>query len=429
MMRALAFAETRETRGAPAAGLQLIAAAPPEVVLDLSRLISRVLHASPTGIDRVEMAYALGLRRRLGDRLAFAAVHPAGLHGRLPHAAAIDFLEMTAERWERETCAHSSARAWRRAVQACLTLRPACACPPAPCGARVYLHLSPRSLERRRLIETVLRREQARLVAFVHDLIPLQHPEYVRPNGPAIFARKLATVLALASGVLVNSEATGAALTALAGANGRQIPIHKAALGVPQLPTPLRKTAGKPSEDYFVVLGTIEPRKNHLLLLRLWRRFIETLGPDRTPRLLIVGRRGWENAAVFDLLDRAEGFAETVRECGRLPDAALRPLLQGARAVLMPSFTEGFGLPVAEALALGVPVIASDAPALREAGGGVPDHLSPVDEAAWAGTILDYAQPNSRLRRRQLVRLACWRPTTWDDHLDAALSFLSEVSR
>ena len=63
-----------------------------EIVLDVSRLLSRVLRDAPTGIDRVEMAYALRLARAPGRRVAFAAVHPAGVYGRLPRQAALDCL-------------------------------------------------------------------------------------------------------------------------------------------------------------------------------------------------------------------------------------------------------------------------------------------------------------------------------------------------
>jgi glycosyltransferase involved in cell wall biosynthesis len=398
----------------------------PELILDLSRLLSRILHASPTGIDRVEMAYAAGLLRLAPDRLSFAAVHPSGLHGRLPRNAAIDFLGLTADRWEREGSSGSRIGAWGRAVADCWALAPSLTPSPRPPKPRVYLHLSPRGLERQRLFRRVLRREQARLVAFVHDIIPLEHPEFVRPGGSALFVRKLATVFALAAGVLVNSEATKTALTPLVDARGRTTPIRVARLGVSLAPTATPAAAAGP---YFVALGTIEPRKNHLLLLHLWRRLLATLGRQDTPQLVLVGRRGWENEMVLDLLDRTPGFAGVVHERGRMSDADLRPLIQGARAVLLPSFSEGYGLPVAEALALGVPVIASDLPALREAGGGVPDYLDPLDGPAWTAAILDYAQPQSPMRAAQLRRLDGWRRPTWDEHLHTALDFIAEVSR
>ncbi|OYW09404.1 MAG: hypothetical protein B7Z53_03015, partial [Rhodospirillales bacterium 12-71-4] len=166
---------------------------------------------------------------------------------------------------------------------------------------------------------------------------------------------------------------------------------------------------------YFVALGTIEPRKNHLLLLNLWRQFANTMG-GAAPRLVVVGRRGWENENVLDMLERCSALDGLVRESGSLPDREVASLLRGARALLFPSFAEGFGLPLAESLALGVPALASDLPALREVGRQVPDYLDPLDGMSWRSAVLDYARPDSGSRRAQIGRMAVWRPPTWDNH-------------
>lgn len=398
----------------------------PGILLDLSRLLSRVAHPTPTGVDRVEMAYALGLQRLAPQRLAFVACHPAGWHGRLPRTAALDFLHLTAERWEKDGQTETLTTRWRRAARACLTLTPRPTAKPRS-QPQAYLHLSSRGLERRSMLARCLRREHARFIPFIHDLIPIEHPEYVRPGGAALFARKLAVVTSLAAGALCNSEATARVLETYLAGQGRSMPIRAAGLGTsfqPQTPQP--ETTSRP---YFVVLGTIEPRKNHLLLLHIWRRMIEQLGRDRTPQLLLVGRRGWENEMVLDLLDRTPGFHGVVRELSRAPDQALHTLLPQARAVLFPSFAEGFGLPVVEALAMGAPVIASDLPALREAGGDVPDYLDPLDGAAWIEAIRNYAEPQSSRRQAQLQRLRSWSPPNWDAHLWQALDFIDEVCR
>ncbi len=399
----------------------------PGILLDLSRLLSRVAHPTPTGVDRVEMAYAMGLQRLAPERLAFVACHPAGWHGRLPRSAALDFLHLTAERWEKHGQTETLTTRWRRAAEACLALTPR---PTAKPGLQpqAYLHLSSRGLERRSMLARCLRREHARFIPFIHDLIPLEHPEYARPRGAALFARKLAVATDLAAGALCNSEATARALTSYLAARDRSMPICALGLGASFQAASPQPTAPF-SRPYFVALGTIEPRKNHLMLLHIWRRLIEQLGPERTPQLLLVGRRGWENEMVLDLLDRTPSFKGVVRELSRVPDQALRTLLPQARAVLIPSFAEGFGLPVVEALAMGAPVVASDLPALREAGGGAPDYLDPLDGAAWIEAIQAYADPQSPRRPAQLQRLRAWRPPTWDGHLWRALDFIDEVCR
>ncbi|WP_210188808.1 glycosyltransferase family 1 protein [Hyphomicrobium sp. CS1BSMeth3] len=400
-----------------------------EILLDLSRLLSRVLHPTPTGVDRVEMAYALGLLRIIPDQIAFALIHPAGPCGRVSRGAAVDFLHLTAERWRLEGQDETTARRWRRAAAACLKLLPR----PQKHRAvrsRIYLHCSSRGLERRSVIERLLAREQARFLPFVHDIIPLEHPEYARPSGAALFRRKFETVVALASGVLANSEATKRAIVPLLAASGRTVPVRALPLGVPD-PFDARgaQNDSGTQRPYFLAIATIEPRKNHLLLLHVWRRMIATMAPEAVPRLVLVGRRGWENEMVLDLLDRTPSFSGVVEEYSRVPDGTLRELTLGARAVLLPSFSEGYGLPVAEALSLGVPVIASDLPALREAGGDVPEYLDPLDGTAWLRTILDYMPSTSARRAAQLSRLAGWQSPSWDTHLKGALAFIAEMSR
>jgi glycosyltransferase involved in cell wall biosynthesis len=396
----------------------------PEIVLDLSRLLSRVLHPTPTGVDRVEMAYARTLLQRAPDRVRLAATHPLGWHGRLPQQAAQDFLDVTARRWSGEDRREPDWNRWRRAIDAGVRLAPRPYRSARKGEGTVYLHLSSRGLERTDLFEAIMRRERARFVPFVHDLIPLDHPEYARPGGAALYRRKMATVTALASAVLVNSEATAERLAAHLHAAGRSVPLHVAPLAPTFAPSASTPTDGSP---YFVMVATLEPRKNHLLLLNVWRRMLETREAATVPRLVLVGRRGWENENLLDMLDRCPALEAVVVERNGLADRQVRDLIAGARALLLPSFAEGFGLPVVEAMALGTPVIASDLPALREAGGGVSEHLDPLDGPGWMEAVLDYATPASPRRAAQLARIRDWRAPTWRSRVDGVLDFLATL--
>jgi glycosyltransferase involved in cell wall biosynthesis len=175
----------------------------------------------------------------------------------------------------------------------------------------------------------------------------------------------------------------------------------------------------------FVCIGTIEPRKNHLLLLNLWRR-LASVGP--APHLVLIGRRGWENENIIDMLERCTVLQGVVEERSVMADDEVRTLLLGARALLLPSFAEGYGLPLAEALALGVPAICSDIPALREVGAEVPEFLDPLDGPAWRQAIVDYAHPDSPRRAAQLARLASWPAPTWPAHMATSMALLASVA-
>ncbi|CAH0497187.1 glycosyltransferase family 1 protein [Novosphingobium sp. CECT 9465] len=389
-----------------------------EVILDISRLISRVRYATPSGVDRVEMAYARGLHRLYGDALSFAAVHPTGLYGRIARANALAYLDELERRWASEhdgppQRSIASILPWMARL---LPRRP----PTASKGKQrsIYVQVSPHHLTNRRKVKCILAREQARFVCMVHDLIPIEFPEYARPSGAARHHRRMETLAAHADAVIVNSAATGRSFQPWIDRSGREIAVHIALLGT----EPLAASAHTPIADdrpYFVCLGTIEPRKNHLLLLNLWRHLADVLPASDVPRLVIVGKRGWENEQVLDMLDRCLALRHHVEEVNGCPDSHLAALLRGARGLLMPSFAEGFGMPVAEALSAGVPVICSDIPAHREVGGTTPHYADPLDGPRWKELVLDFANCGP-VWAAQHQRLPQWHAPTWGEHMHIA---------
>jgi glycosyltransferase involved in cell wall biosynthesis len=393
------------------------------VILDVSRLISRMHYATPSGVDRVEMAYARGLLARLGDGLEFAAVHPTGLYGRLRRAAILPYLDELERRWASEDDGPE-----RRSVISNLPqlfqLLPRR--PRAEAGRAVYIQVSPHHLHRADKIARILAQENARFACLVHDLIPIEFPEYARPDGAAQHRRRIETVTRLADLVIVNSAATGRSMQPWLDRSGRDIAMAVALLGtVPMAPVEPWTGDGRPT---FVCLGTIEPRKNHLLLLHLWRHLAQTLPAQAVPRLVIIGRRGWENEQVVDLLERCPALAGHVQEIGNCPDRQLSAWLRGACGLLMPSFAEGYGMPVAEALSVGTPALCSDLPALREVGGDVADYLDPLDGPAWTRAILDYAG-HGPMRQAQMARIGTWHNPTWDEHIDTVVAALARLAQ
>lgn len=391
------------------------------VILDLSRLVSRARHQTPSGVDRVEMAYARGLHAQFGEQLRFAAVHPFGVYGGLRNATALRFLDALEQRWENEE-GTVERRSLIEVLPSLLSLLPERT---RPSAGSVYVQASPHHLTRPALVRRILTRERARFLCLVHDLIPIEYPEYARANGAALHQRRIETITALADGLIVNSSATGDSLRPWLERTGRTVPMQVALLGTHQIPEPARPIT-VPAEPYFICVGTIEPRKNHLLLLNLWRALAGKLPPEAIPRLIVVGRRGWENEQVIDMLERSPGLRGHVEELNGCSDRHMQALVRGARALLLPSFAEGYGMPVTEALSVGTPVICSDLSALREAGGEVPDFLDPLDGPSWTAHILDYFRAGP-LYTAQKQRLAEWRPPSWDDHIAIVCQAIDEL--
>lgn len=386
------------------------------ITLDVTRLLSRALDPTPTGIDRVEHAYARALLLETDRPVRFEAWVPGiGFVG-YRRAAVVRYLDALERRWGIGAVPHlgDAALAWSGLL-------------PLRARGADDLHLIVSHQHLTNLGRHARRR--ARICVYIHDTIPSDYPEYARPGGAAKHSLRLRNAVAIADAIIVNSEHTAQSVERFMAEVGRRPQLLVAPLGVePHFcrPASADTGSGEATPPYFLCVGTIEPRKNHLLLLQVWRALAERF-PGEVPRLVLAGRRGWENENIVDLLDRSTALQGVVIEAGRIGDGELAKLMPGARAVLMPSFAEGFGLPVAEALAAGVPVIASDIAVMRETGGDVPDFLDPLDGPGWMRAIIDYAAPDSPMRAAQLARLDRWKAPQWGPHFEQVLPFLDAL--
>lgn len=262
-------------------------------------------------------------------------------------------------------------------------------------------------------------------VFMVHDLIPITHPEYCRPAEQQKHTHRMNNILNIAYGIITNSKLTLDELHRYSISINSTIPQCLDALIAPaKLPTP---SIVRPySEPYFVVLGTIEPRKNHWMLLHLWRKLTHELGKE-SPKLIIIGQRGWECESVFDMLERCESIHSKVIELPICSDKELSTLLFHSQALLFPSFIEGYGMPLVEALSLGVPVLASDLPVFKEIAGNIPEYIDPLDGKGWLKHIISYIKPESAERVAQIQRLSTFVTPTWEDHFNKVDQWLESL--
>jgi glycosyltransferase involved in cell wall biosynthesis len=381
------------------------------LMIDVSRLVARTAEGRlPTGVDRICLEYV----KHFGER-SQAVVRWGAWRRIADYRTSQSIFELLADPGRR-----FRAQLRRIVARACV--------PPWPAqegNGRIYLNPGHSGLDdagtHRWLAST-----RQRPVFTVADLIPLKHPEYCRPGESERHEQRMKTVLRSGAGVLAISQDTLDELRDFARFHGIGMP---PAVSAPIAPAPLafdRRLPPPIAQPYFVVLGTIEPRKNHLLLLHVWRSLAEQLG-SAAPHLVVIGQRGWECENVVDLLERCEALRGLVHEKNRCTDDELARWLGHARALLFPSFAEGYGMPLVEALMLGTPALATPLPAFREAAGEVPEYVDALDGLRWRDLVLDYAAPGSARRQAQLARIASWSMPTWASHFDRVESLLEEL--
>lgn len=434
------------------------------IFLDLTRISSRLLRGAPTGIDRVEFAYAQELvskakygpvvpvittpvatgaipvetMRRHLDKIEAGWLRDRAEAGDDPFytelKATIDLppdpKQSGARRLKRQSRRQAAAKTlqfpFRKIATAPRLMRRSLAGTRGE--TRCYFHASHTQLDKPDRFDW-LGEHSVPSVFLIHDAIPVDYPEFCSPGSAARHHARLETVSRRASLVIVNSDATRSAISRYIAAQGWRVPeIEVVHLGVDRWFLGNGVNGGSastkadlPARPYFVCVGTIEPRKNLIFLFNVWRGLVEKLG-EAAPKLVLVGRRGWENENMVDILERSTAIGPHLVEVADLSDLGLSALLKGARALVAPSLVEGFSLPVAEALAMGTPVIASDIAVHREIAGARALLVDPIDGPSWVRAIAGMTEPESALRAEWADRAKGYEPPSWEGHVARSMA-------
>lgn len=376
------------------------------VLLDVSRLIWRSWSRRlSTGIDRVSYAYL----RHFQDR-AQAVVQYRGVARIMSARHSDQLFEMLDPDNDFRGKLLRFAPGGLAAARSRLN-----------CRGAFYVNVGHTEIDLERL-SLWTRRNQLRPIYMIHDLIPLTHSEFCNPRAVGRHRGRVTKAIESASGIIANSEATAQELRAFAAAEGLSMPPTIAAwLAGAELQPP----SAIPLARHFVCVSTIEGRKNHFTLLQIWRRLAERLG-SATPKLIIVGQKGAQASHVEGMIERCEVIRGHVIVLSNCSDEELGRWIGTAIALLLPSFAEGFGLPMVEAFQLGTPAIASDLPCFREIGQGIPTLIDPLDAMSWQKAIESFLE-NCPERRRQLDLLRNYLAPSWDDHFAKVERWLSTL--
>ena len=262
------------------------------------------------------------------------------------------------------------------------------------------------------------------------DLVPVRRPEWSDEGVRRTFRAWYGDVLPLCDLLMAISRHTAGEVAEYAADLGVMLPrpvrVLPIGTGFGAQPARSARTGGMTGGNYVLFVSTLEARKNHALVVEVWRRLLRevragTRNAASVPDLVFAGRVGWLVDDLVQELANSDWLGGRIRMVRTPSDAELQALYDGALFTVFPSLHEGWGLPVTESLARGVPCLCSDAASLPEAGGALcryfdPESVHSAHEAVAA--VLDdragLASWRDRVRRE-------FRPTPWTDTARAVL--------
>jgi len=270
-----------------------------------------------------------------------------------------------------------------------------------------------------------------RIAALIYDIIPVAHAQWVETALRQRFESWLRGVLENADLVLTISEHSRTTLLRLGADWHLALPpvdLLRLGTGFRELAATGEARAGLELPEPFVLyVSTIEARKNHALLLRIWRSLLAKHGAADVPTLVFVGRRGWLVDDVMSELSREGPLRDKVVIVSGLSDSEVATAYRRCLVTVFPSLMEGWGLPVSESLQQGKLCIASDRGAIPEVGGGLVDYFDPEDDAAALAAVERAIFDHDYRRAREARIHAEFRPPSWADCAAALVARLDRL--
>jgi glycosyltransferase involved in cell wall biosynthesis len=271
------------------------------------------------------------------------------------------------------------------------------------------------------------RRYGVKFSILIHDLIPIEYESLVEQHHVVQFRNWLEEAIPVADVVLTTSKHSRNALQKLAADSGWLLPrveVVEPGSGLnDRLLSGTERTPNLP-QRYVLFVSTIEIRKNHRLLVKVWRQLLERHGADAVPALIFAGQIGWLVDDLLAELTASDYLGGKIVLLPGLSDAELRQAYRSSLFTVFPSLCEGWGLPVAESLVHGKFCVASDRTSIPEVGGDLVDYFDPSNEADALAKIERLLLDPGYLKAREARLRAEYRPRTWADCVHALIGKL-----
>jgi glycosyltransferase involved in cell wall biosynthesis len=262
------------------------------------------------------------------------------------------------------------------------------------------------------------RRYGIRFSILIHDLIPIEYESFVDQQHVIQFRKWLEEAIPVADVVLTTSKHSRNALVKLAADAGWSLPRVEVVEPGSGLNGRLLTGTARPinlPQRYVLFVSTIEIRKNHRLLVRVWRQLLQRHGAAAVPALVFAGQIGWLVDDLLAELTASDYLGGKIVLLPGLADAELRQVYRASLFTVFPSLCEGWGLPIAESLMHGKFCVASNRTSIPEVGGDLVDYFDPANEADALAKIERLLLDPGYLLAREARLRAEYRPRTWAD--------------
>ena len=274
------------------------------------------------------------------------------------------------------------------------------------------------------------RRYGIRFVTLIHDIIPISAEHLVPVGATARFCQWLAGVTAASDCLLTQSEHCHGELVTYGRQQGWRLPpIEPVRFGSGFRALSASRTTSLPEfpPGSVLVVSTLEIRKNHKLLVKVWRRLLLRYDGERVPNLVFVGRFGWMVEDLMAELAASNRLNGKIVILPELSDDRVGEAYRRCLFTIFPSLCEGWGLPVAESLAYGKLCVASNRTSIPEVGGDLADYFDPDDEDdALAKIERVLFEPGYLAAREARVR-ADYHPPSWADCMNSLMATLDAL--
>lgn len=263
-------------------------------------------------------------------------------------------------------------------------------------------------------------------ITFIHDLTPLHHPEWHQFTSRTLQKIFLPSILKKADHILTNSEFTKQDIIKYFPYTASKITptlLGKEDFFSPQPNPSLLENLGI-KKPYLLHVGTIEPRKNLIVLLKAFEQYKQTTQNDL--QLVLVGKKGWKSDAFFQHLENSK-VKKDINLIGYVQRQELVALYSSAEAFIFPSLFEGFGLPILEAMSCGCPIICSNAGSLPEVGGSACTYFNPHSYEELHQIIKNIIGNQSLQQKMSTASLQQAEKFSWDKTAKETLSVFEQV--